>query len=1012
MTLIKLYITILLLLTYLAGNSQDKGIYNINRHNGLPSNHVYCMLTDNLGYMWIGTDNGLVRYNGYNFVKYNISNGLCDADVWDLRQDSKDRIWLSRISDEFGYMYNNQYHKVHFDPKEEYGFYPRHIREVDSSIHFFTMYRNIAYSCEVRGDSLTSQVLLNGSHPHNHYLDPDGNNYYIKDSILYSITITDTGCAIKKIDKLTRYRVYDVIGYDLVPRAGTQLNTIYIYDIRERREVDSILLGEQETVYNHYQNKNRYYIVTNKSISIKNGIEGKYHTYPISSFMPETQLENNLITYIIKDSFWPTSIGTTMGGLNICYNPSKKFKQKSIHLERFKHVGKDNEQTNYWWNNATQTFAVLDSNDQIRFRHYGDVNMLSQVSENAHGELCILANNNIYTLNKKNLDITPAYDTIATFAYQSDDDTAISQYSTINSDWTKLRNALGAQAGVIKDTCLYVITRGHGYTSYTLRNDTLYKRVLKFNRYDGILYAPTYNCNIVYNKNNIILHFRDTIITVDKSILSSSGIIEIKKILFDNQFGNIFIVANNKIFCYNAANNKFIEVLRNYKLDEPLADIHEDVLMIACRSGVIFLKINGVAFFSEPIFSPNTKGLLYNSINDITSSNNRALLNTDRGLLYLSIPDFNNINAYTQRTKGTEKHKLVIAYGKEMRTVHSGDTIKLEQDNPLIQFDLIKPTGVGSPYFKYRIEGLDKKWKLITGNELYVGEITIGQYYPMKLRAEDDVWKSPDVQLYIYIIPTFWQTAAGKRTLAAIIMVISLCIIFLIVYLTRKIVSAAHIRHNQMLSLKLKSVYAQINPHFIFNTLNTGLYFIKENMNKEAYTHISSFSELLRAYIKSSRKNYTTLSEEIKNLENYIKLQQYRFEDAFDYSIHTGANIDIEHISIPAMLLQPFAENAINHGLIHKEKKGHLSIRIFSDNPEKEITCEIEDDGIGRKKSAELNENNPYKSDSYGNDLISDLIKLINTDDRVHVSIEYIDKQYPDTGTIVVISIKITNHDT
>ncbi|MBZ0100221.1 MAG: hypothetical protein K8F30_14160, partial [Taibaiella sp.] len=156
---------------------------------------------------------------------------------------------------------------------------------------------------------------------------------------------------------------------------------------------------------------------------------------------------------------------------------------------------------------------------------------------------------------------------------------------------------------------------------------------------------------------------------------------------------------------------------------------------------------------------------------------------------------------------------------------------------------------------------------------------------------------------------------------------------------------------------------------------------------------------------------YITLSEEISNLENYILLQQYRFEDKFSFSIEVNEEINIDATLMPSLLLQPFVENAINHGLLHKEGKGHLSIKFISGNPEKEIICIIDDDGVGREKAAQINRDNPNKVQSYGNTLIADLTKLINIDGYMDVTINYKDKAPPETGTTVIITIKKAHHD-
>ncbi len=113
---------------------------------------------------------------------------------------------------------------------------------------------------------------------------------------------------------------------------------------------------------------------------------------------------------------------------------------------------------------------------------------------------------------------------------------------------------------------------------------------------------------------------------------------------------------------------------------------------------------------------------------------------------------------------------------------------------------------------------------------------------------------------------------------------------------------------------------------------------------------------------------------------------------------------------IPALMLQPFIENAINHGLLHKNEKGHLKVTFRMNSDNKGITCIIDDDGIGREQSGKINAANAEKHTSYGNTLIQDLIKIINADDKLRVSIAYKDKLQPESGTQVIITIKKINN--
>ena len=235
--------------------------------------------------------------------------------------------------------------------------------------------------------------------------------------------------------------------------------------------------------------------------------------------------------------------------------------------------------------------------------------------------------------------------------------------------------------------------------------------------------------------------------------------------------------------------------------------------------------------------------------------------------------------------------------------------------------------------------------------------------------------------------------------------------------MTRLVVLRMHTRKNLQkevknlhLELELKSIYAQINPHFIFNTLSSGLHFIRKGRMKEAYDHISAFSDLLRCYLTSSREKYISIGQEIINLENYIKLQQNRFGDKFSHEIITPSDGTLAKVQIPALLLQPIVENAIVHGLYHKEDKGHLKIAFKKDDGNG-VVIVIDDDGIGRTMSKALNEANGIEIRSHGTDLIRDLVSIFNNYETISINITYIDKVPPLSGTTVMLTIKDPPHE-
>ena len=206
--------------------------------------------------------------------------------------------------------------------------------------------------------------------------------------------------------------------------------------------------------------------------------------------------------------------------------------------------------------------------------------------------------------------------------------------------------------------------------------------------------------------------------------------------------------------------------------------------------------------------------------------------------------------------------------------------------------------------------------------------------------------------------------------------------------------------------LALKSLRSQMNPHFIFNALNSVNSFIASNDERAANKYLTDFSLLMRAVLENSEEDFILLEKEIELLELYTKLEHFRFQDKFDYSISIDKNINVQDFVIPPMLLQPYIENAVWHGLRYKKSKGHLEIGI-SQTTLDEIRITITDDGIGREKSKALKTKNQQKQNSKGMGNIKKRVSILNEmyKDKVDVFIsDFQDKE--DAGTKVVVTLK------
>jgi tetratricopeptide (TPR) repeat protein len=205
--------------------------------------------------------------------------------------------------------------------------------------------------------------------------------------------------------------------------------------------------------------------------------------------------------------------------------------------------------------------------------------------------------------------------------------------------------------------------------------------------------------------------------------------------------------------------------------------------------------------------------------------------------------------------------------------------------------------------------------------------------------------------------------------------------------------------------LALKSMRSQMNPHFIFNALNSVNSFIAVNDERNANRYLSEFSVLMRSVLENSDEDFIPLTKEVELLELYVKLEHNRFKDKFDYKINVDETIDLEQFSIPPMLLQPYIENAIWHGLRYRKEIGSLEISITKKDSET-VSILIIDDGIGRKKSQELKTKNQLKQKSKGMSTIKNRISILNNMYKERISVNVADVLETGEGTKVELLLK------
>lgn len=211
----------------------------------------------------------------------------------------------------------------------------------------------------------------------------------------------------------------------------------------------------------------------------------------------------------------------------------------------------------------------------------------------------------------------------------------------------------------------------------------------------------------------------------------------------------------------------------------------------------------------------------------------------------------------------------------------------------------------------------------------------------------------------------------------------------------------------RMAELELQALRSQMNPHFIFNSLGAILLYMQTNEKKKAEKYLTKFAKLMRMFLESSKSKFISFEEEYNLLALYLELEKLRFEDKFDYHFDIDDRIDVNSLTLPSMLLQPFVENSVNHGLYHmKCCKGILSIKVIPDGERVKVI--IEDNGIGREKARTIKEKSLKKHKSRATEIIQERLQVLKKEKNIDIEINYQDLKDKDgqaSGTKVTIDL-------
>jgi len=380
------------------------------------------------------------------------------------------------------------------------------------------------------------------------------------------------------------------------------------------------------------------------------------------------------------------------------------------------------------------------------------------------------------------------------------------------------------------------------------------------------------------------------------------------------------------------------------------------------------------------------------------------------------LPGFNGISYFIPekiplQNDSLQVFVLNVTVNKDDSSYLIHKTSSFDYSQNALAIDFIAPYffNAGKVKYRYMLKGADKEW-INTGSNTSVrfNSLAPGNYtFKVAASLNSKDWFETKEPFSFVIHPPFWQRWWFR---ALILLIAGLLAYMLSTMVIAKIKEREKLKQGyerKIAKVEMSSLRAQMNPHFMFNSLNSINNFILKNDPDNASGYLTKFSRLMRLILDNSRSEWVLLENELKALELYIELEVLRFDHAFDYSIEITSGIDTSLIRVPPMIIQPYVENAIWHGLLHrKEPGGKLDVRVWKDN--NILNIEVEDNGIGRDEAKKRKSKTAIKQKSHGMQITAQRLDIVNKLYNVNAAVtiqDAVDANGCTEGTVVLLSI-------
>ncbi|MFC2106843.1 sensor histidine kinase [Bacteroidota bacterium] len=932
--------------------SQVSYYKNITPLNGIASATVYDILNDSKGYIWFATDNGVSRYDGFEFVNFTTEDGLPLSSTVSLREDNAGRIWFFAYSGELSYYKNNKIYQYKCNNK-------------------FDEYFQNSYLSDIYVDTIGSM-----------WISPMRGGHFILSDQCNMQVVNDE----PTINENEEYYLY------LKDMGDDVFLTILTFNNKD------ILKGESFiSDYPDYYIKTDYSSLTFQRHCIKLQDSSYIITYKnILFYIVNGELINKIhydkpiinLSLDDKNNVW---VSTLYGGgvmmypdLNFNRKPKVFFKGKSISK-----VLQDREK-NYW-------FSTI--GDGIYFTTSVGFNIFSVGSG---GNRNIIA----FAINGDHLYFSTAEKNLYKSLINNDE---IAECTELNypgiTNW--IFNILPEDDGTLW-------LAGTKYTKYNPEGQPFEpnyaQTAFSFLRSsDGLTYIGRAGLSI-YDDEEILFQeeeiFHDRIYAIGEDIDNTiwmgtlHGLYTFKDSVV--QKANVKGMSETRIYCISKFKDflivgtgsdglLFIKNDSVYKkidkenglssnMVKSVASIGDSIIWLAMSDG-----LNKLSYTNEGLEFSNQwisiyDGMPSTAIQQIEYHNGVIWMGTERGILSF-YPE--NVNLELIPPIITIDKILVNSTEIEL-----SDTIQLDYDYNNIKIFYKGISFRGPEMVRYRYRLIPDNNVITNTNNRYIDfpGLKAGTYtFRVNAGYKNSIWSENPATLVIKIKPHF------TSTLWFILIIVLLGLVVILIFVKLVLGYFKRREDNRLRLLRVENRYfrSQLNPHFIFNSLAAIQGFIYKNNKEEAGLYLSKFAKLIRYLMSTNEHEFVSLSRDLVFINNFISVQQLRFGERFEYSINIDENIDPEEIMIPPMMAQPFIENAIEHGFQHKKGKGLLKIEFLQEGNLMIII--IEDNGIGREKSKKIKHNIDKKSRTHSTSIMHERIKLLNQIIKKKVTIQIID---------------------